>query len=385
MDHIPFSGIRKVFEEANRLQKEGKDIIHLGIGRPDFDTPQHIKDAAIKALKDGEVHYTSNYGHADLIDAVREKLHKDNHVYVKDNEIIITVGVNEAVSLAMMATLNPGDEILVPNPSWSHYFYCAELAGAKSVSYPLFEENNFSLNPNDIEKLITPKTKMIVVNTPHNPTGAVLDKSTLEQVASLAKKHDLLVLSDEIYEKLIYEDAVHDSIASLPNMDERTIVVNGFAKAYSMTGWRIGYLAGPKELIDAAVRVHQYTVTCATSFAQRGAEAALRGSQSCVENMRLAFDQRRKLVIDSVRKMNGLNVVPPKGAFYAFINTSNLGMTDEKAAHYFLHEANVAVVPGSAFGKFGKGYVRLAFSNSYENIAVAMERIEKQVNKIKTI
>lgn len=382
MDNIPFSGIRKVFEEANILEKQGREIINLGIGRPDFDTPAHIKEAAIKALNEGFVHYTSNYGTEGLIDAIKTKLEKENGVRVDKNEIIVTVGANEAVSLAMMALLDPDDEVLVPNPSWLHYFYCAELAGAKSVSYPIKEENDFMINPADIEQLITNKTKMLVVNTPHNPTGAVLSKEVLESIADIAKKHNLIVISDEIYEKLIYEDQVHYSLASFQGMQERTLVVNGFAKAYSMTGWRIGFIAGPKPFIDAMVRVHQYSVTCPTSFAQVGAEMALRGPQDCVEYMKSEFNKRRQLVVDAVNQIDGLRVVCPQGAFYAFINIKELGLTSEEAARYFLHEAGIAMVPGSAFGEYGEGYIRAAFSNSYENIAKAMNYLETATKKI---
>lgn len=375
IDKIPFSGIRKVFEEVDHLESKGKDIINLGIGRPNFDTPDHIKAAAIQGLNDGEVHYTSNYGIPSLVSAIQTKLKQDNEVDVNKDEIIVTVGANEAVFLAFMAVLNPGDEVLIPNPSWSHYFYCAELAEAKSVSYPILKENDFNIDIADIESRITSKTKMIVINTPHNPTGAMCDKETLQEIADLAKKHDLIVLSDEIYEKLIYGDSVHTSIASLPDMGERTFIVNGFSKAYSMTGWRVGYIAGPKAYIDAMVRVHQYTVTCATSFAQLGATAALTESQQCVEDMRAEFDQRRQLVVESINKMDQLKVIEPKGAFYAFVDISQLELTDTEAAHYYLHEAGVAMVPGSVFGEYGTGYLRVAFSNSYDNIKKAMERI----------
>lgn len=382
IDRIPFSGIRKVFEEVDRLESMGKNIINLGIGRPNFDTPGHIKDAAIKGLNDGDVHYTSNYGIPPLVTAIQNKLKQDNDIDVNQDEIIVTVGANEAVFLAFMAVLNAGDEVLIPNPSWSHYFYCAELAGATTVSYPILQENKFNIDIAHIESRITSKTKMIVLNTPHNPTGAICDKETLQDIANLAKKHNLIVLSDEIYEKLIYEDSIHYSIASLPDMAERTFVVNGFSKAYSMTGWRIGYIAGPKPYIDAMIRVHQYTVTCATSFAQLGAEAALTNSQDCVEEMKSEFDLRRQLVVESINKIDGLKVIEPKGAFYAFVDITQLGISDVEAAHLYLQEAGVAMVPGSVFGEFGEGFLRVAFSNSYSNIKKAMELISSTTEAI---
>lgn len=376
MDDIPFSGIRKVFEAAGQLEKQGKDIINLGIGRPNFDTPAHIKEAAKKSLDEGNVFYTSNYGTEGLRSAVSEKLKRDNGLDYEMTDVIVTVGANQAVSIAMTALLDPGDEVLVPNPSWLHYFYCADLVGAKTVSYPLLEENGFNVIPEDIEKLVTPKTKMVIVNSPNNPTGSILSKESLQAIADIANKYDLIVLSDEIYEKLIYDDSVHYSIASLEGMKERTVLIHGVSKSYSMTGWRIGFaVSANKEFISAMIRVLQYTVTCANSFAQDGAEAALRGSQQCVEDMRLQFDRRRKLVYDRINKIEGLSCIAPKGAFYCFVNIKKLGMTDQEASDYYLNEAGVAMIPGSAFGEYGAGYLRVAFSNSYENIEKAMDRI----------
>ncbi len=376
MDDIPFSGIRKVFEAAGQLEKQGKDIINLGIGRPNFDTPAHIKEAAKKSLDDGNVFYTSNYGTEGLRSAVAEKLKRDNGLDYEMTDVIVTVGANQAVSIAMTALLDPGDEVLVPNPSWLHYFYCADLVGAKTVSYPLLEENGFNVIPEDIEKLVTPKTKMVIVNSPNNPTGSILSKESLQAIADIANKYDLIVLSDEIYEKLIYDDSIHYSIASLDGMKERTVLIHGVSKSYSMTGWRIGFaVSANKEFISAMIRVLQYTVTCANSFAQDGAEAALRGSQQCVEDMRLQFDRRRKLVYDRINKIEGLSCIAPKGAFYCFVNIKKLGMSDQEASDYYLNEAGVAMIPGSAFGEYGAGYLRVAFSNSYENIEKAMDRI----------
>ena len=376
MDDIPFSGIRKVFEAAGQLEKQGKDIINLGIGRPNFDTPAHIKEAAKKSLDEGNVFYTSNYGTEGLRSAVAEKLKRDNGLDYEMTDVIVTVGANQAVSIAMTALLDPGDEVLVPNPSWLHYFYCADLVGAKTVSYPLLEENGFNVIPEDIENLVTPKTKMVIVNSPNNPTGSILSKESLQAIADIANKYDLIVLSDEIYEKLIYDDSVHYSIASLDGMKERTVLIHGVSKSYSMTGWRIGFaVSANKEFISAMIRVLQYTVTCANSFAQDGAEAALRGSQQCVEDMRLQFDRRRKLVYDRINKIEGLSCIAPKGAFYCFVNIKKLGMSDQEASDYYLNEAGVAMIPGSAFGEYGAGYLRVAFSNSYENIEKAMDRI----------
>lgn len=378
MNDIPFSGIRKVTESVAKLEKEGKDIISLSIGRPNFDTPAHIKEAAKKSLDEGHIFYTSNYGTESLRQAVADKLKRDNGLDYEMSDVIVTVGANQAVSIAMTALLDPGDEVLVPNPSWLHYFYCADLVGAKTVSYPLLEENNFNVVPEDIEKLVTPKTKMVIVNSPNNPTGSVLSKESLQAIADIAEKYDLVVLSDEIYEKLIYDDSVHHSIASLPGMRNRTVMIHGVSKSYSMTGWRIGFaVTANKEFISAMIRVLQYTVTCANSFAQDGAEVALNGPQDCVEDMRQQFDRRRKLVYDRINKIEGLSCIAPKGAFYCFVNIKKLGMSDEEASNYYINEAGVAMVPGSAFGEYGKGYLRVSFANSYENIEKAMDRIAR--------
>ena len=383
MDTIPFSGIRKVFEAAGKLEKEGKEIINLGIGRPNLDTPEFIKDAAKKAIDDGYTYYTSNYGIEPLREAIAKKFNKDNGLHMEISDIIVAVGANQAVSIAMTAMLDPGDEVLVPNPSWLHYFYCAELCGAKTVSYPLLEENEFNVQIEDIEHLITPKTKMIIVNSPNNPTGSVLTIESLEKIAKIAKENNLIVLSDEIYEKLLYDGSKHTSIASLPGMEERTIIINGVSKAYAMTGWRIGFVASKNpEFISAMIRVLQYTVTCAASVSQYAALAALEGPQECTEEMRVQFDRRRKLVYESINKIPGLSCICPKGAFYCFVNIKGLGISDEEASHYYLNEAGVAMIPGSAFGEYGTGYLRIAFSNSYENIEKAMDKIKAATEKL---
>ena len=383
MDMIPFSGIRKVFEAAGKLEKEGKEIINLGIGRPNFDTPEFIKDAAKKAIDDGYTYYTSNYGIEPLREAIAKKFNKDNGLNMEISDIIVAVGANQAVSIAMTAMLDPGDEVLVPNPSWLHYFYCAELCGAKTVSYPLLEENEFNVQIEDIEHLITPKTKMIIVNSPNNPTGSVLTIESLEKIAKIAKENNLIVLSDEIYEKLLYDGSKHTSIASLPGMEERTIIINGVSKAYAMTGWRIGFVASKNpEFISAMIRVLQYTVTCAASVSQYAALAALEGPQECTEEMRVQFDRRRKMVYESINKIPGLSCICPKGAFYCFVNIKGLGISDEEASHYYLNEAGVAMIPGSAFGEYGTGYLRIAFSNSYENIEKAMDKIKAATEKL---
>jgi aminotransferase len=383
MKAIPFSGIRKIFQAAVELESQGQQVIHLEIGRPDFDTPAHIKEAAKQALDQGFVHYTSNYGLLELREAIAEKLLKDNGIRAEpESEIIVTLGVNQALAIIMLALLDPGDEILIPDPFYLNYLHCAQLAEARVTRVPLREENEFQVAPPDLEKAITPRTKLIIINSPHNPTGAVLDKEILEAIAEIAIERNLLVLSDEIYEKIIYDGAQHHSIARLPGMAERTITVNGFSKAYSMTGWRLGYVAAGKHLIHSLIRAHQYVGTSANSFAQKGAVAAYRSAQGCVEEMVSEFDRRRRFLVEALQQIEGVSCVQPRGAFYAFPSVKELGMSDEKLAYYLLREAQVALVPGSAFGEYGHGHLRLSYANSYENIQGAVERIERALSKL---
>jgi len=384
MERIALSGIRKVFDKVGKLEAKGVEVVHLEVGRPDFDTPVHIKEAAKKALDEGFVHYTSSYGIKELREAISKKLSKDNGIEVDpEKEIIVTIGTTEAVFISLMATLNPGDEIIVPEPMYVYYADWGEFAGAKTVPVPLKEENNYKINPEDIEKRITSHTKMLIINSPHNPTGYVFDKETLEAMANIAKKYDLLVLSDEIYEKILYDGVKHYSIASFPGMRERTLTINGFSKAYSMTGWRIGYVATSRNLIPSLMKVHQHTAACATSFVQKGASSALTSSSDCVEEMVKEFARRRKLVLDYLDKMEGITYVKPEGAFYIFPSIKSLGMNDEELADYLLKEAKVALVPGSCFGRYGQGHIRIAYSTSYDNLEKGLERISRALKKIR--
>jgi aspartate/methionine/tyrosine aminotransferase len=383
MNSIPFSGIRKIFEEANRREAAGEHIVHLEIGRPDFDTPARIKEAAKRALDAGKVHYSSNYGIPELREAIARKLKEDNDLsYDPMKEVIVTVGANEAVLITMVALLNPGDEVLIPDPCWLHYFYCAQMAGAVPVSVPMREENEFKPDIEDFRERITPRTRMVVVNTPNNPTGAVYSLDVLEELAQLAQEKDLFVLSDEIYEQMIYAGDRHFSIGGFPGMRERTVTVNGFSKIYSMTGWRLGYTAAPRNLTEAMIRIHQYITVCATSFAQWGAIEALNGPQDEAEMMVREFDRRRKLVYAALMEMPGIEVVEPKGAFYIFPNIKSLGKSPEELSWYLLDQAKIAVVPGTALGDYGAYHIRISYANSYENLEVAMERMRDALKKI---
>jgi aspartate/methionine/tyrosine aminotransferase len=382
MAGVPFSGIRKILEEVNRLEKQGRDIIRLEIGRPDFDTPQHIKDAAAKALDQGQVHYSSNYGISELVEAICEKLQRDNQVSYQPGEVIVTAGANEAVFMAMMALLNPGDEVLIPDPCWVAYHPCAAMAGASPVSVPLYFDNGFVPRIKDIAQRIGPKTRMLVINTPQNPTGAVYGPDILGKIAELAVAHDLYVLSDEIYERIIYDEAHHVSITSFPGMRDRTIIVNGMSKIYAMTGWRLGYAAAERSVADAMIRIHQNTIACATTFAQWGGVAALNGPQEPAEQMVAEFRRRRNFLYRAILEMPGVVPVHPGGAFYLFVNIGQLGRSSEEVAMYLLNQAGVAVVPGSAFGRFGEGCLRISYASSFENLETAVERIGKAIKKL---
>ena len=383
MESLPFSEIRAVMEKATKMQQAGENVIHLEIGRPDFDTPEKIKEAAYESLKAGHVFYTSNYG----IPALRKEIAKwetEHHgVQYDADEVLVTVGVGEATYASMAAFLEDGDEVLVPNPVWLNYIHVPSSLGAVPVTYNLKEENNYQIDMEELESKITDKTKMIVIVNPSNPTGGVLSRETLEKLSQLAIKNDLLVVADEIYSQLVYDDTKHVSIASFPGMKERTITLGGFSKAYSMTGWRLGYMCAPRGIIAACVRVHQYTITCASSFVQEAAVTALRDCADDVEAMRQEYQRRKDYAVKALNEIDGISCNDPQGAFYIFVNVKSLGMSSMEVAEYFLEEAKVAMVPGSAFGSEGEGYLRLSYACSYEDLQEAIRRIKDAVEKLK--
>ena len=383
MEALPFSEIRVMMERATQMQKNGEDVIHMEIGRPDFDTPQVIKEAANQALANGNVFYTSNYGTPELRQAIADKLKRDNGIDYKAEEILVTIGVGEGTYAAVAAFTEPGDEILVPDPVWLNYIHVPHFFGAVPVSYKLREENDYQIDLDEIEGLITSKTRMLVINTPGNPTGVVQSQETLEKLAEIAKKHDLIVVSDEIYEKLVYDGARHVSIAALPGMKERTITLNGFSKCYSMTGWRLGYAAAPLEFIKAMVRVHAYINTCAPSFVQEAGITALEKAEPDVQEMVKEYQRRRDYTVSAINAIDGLSCKTPGGAFYIFVNIKELGKTSAEMTDYLLDTAKIAAVPGSAFGPQGEGYIRLSYACSYERIVEAMERLKKAVADLK--
>jgi aspartate/methionine/tyrosine aminotransferase len=376
MKSIPFTPIRKIFEEAARREAAGETIIHLELGRPDFDTPAHIKAAAIKALEEGKVHYSSNYGIPELRAAIADKFKRDNNLdYDPAAEVIVTIGATEAIFMTMMALLNPGDEALIPMPAFPAYTRCVYMAGAVPVPVPAKEANDFTPSVQDLRSQITSRTRLLVLNTPNNPTGAVYSAPVLEQMAALAVEKDLIVLSDEIYEKNIYDGHRHYSIAAYPGMKARTITVNGFSKAYSMTGWRLGYLASSPEMIAALIRIKQNATVCAATFSQWGAVAALNGPQDSVADMGAEFDRRRRMVLDRLATMPAISFSRPQGAFYILINTIQVGKPPQQIAAELLEKAKIAVVP------WGDEHIRISYANSYQNLSKAMDALEQVLSE----
>ncbi len=377
---IPYSQIRVVFDKARELEKQGKHIIHLEIGRPDFNTPDHIVEAAIKALKDGKHHYCPNAGIPELRQAIVEKI-KDEYKleYSPDSEVIVTNGVIEGVYLAINALLNPGDQILIPDPAWLNYQHITLSNYVEPVPYELFGEKGFQPEPDDIEKRITPRTKAILLLSPSNPTGSVLHPNMVEKIAAIAEKNDLLILSDEIYRKIIYPPAEHLSSATLPGMRERTLILDGFSKFYSMTGWRMGYVLGPEKLVNPMLRYHQYMITSVNTFAQWGGIEALMGDQSPSENMVEEFKKRRDYIYEAVDRIPGFQCGKPEGAFYIFPNIQKTGMDGFQMSQVLLEKAGVATVAGECFGKYGAGHIRISYSNSMDNLKKAVANIKEVI------
>ena len=371
------SGIRKFFDIAATM----KDVISLGIGEPDFDTPEPIIQAGIEALKRSETHYTSNQGLLVLRQAVSDHLKRLYGVeYFAQSEIIITVGVSEALYLVFAAILDPGDEVIIPTPCFVSYQAEVELAGGVPLEVPTFAENNFVPRIEDIEAAITPKTCAIFIGSPSNPTGAVYPREFLVKLADLVKKYDLMVISDEIYDRLVY-GTEHVCFPSLPGMQERTVLMGGFSKAYAMTGWRIGYAAGPEEIIAGMVRVHQYSIMSAPTVSQYAALTALMVGEPFVQEMLREYDRRRKLVVSGLNSI-GLKTFEPKGAFYAFPNVSSTGLNDEEFCNQLLKQEHVAIVPGNSFGFAGIGYARVSYATSYERLEQALEKIDRFVKRL---
>lgn len=376
--NIKPSGIRKFFD----IVSEMKDAISLGVGEPDFDTPWHIRDEGIYAFERGKTFYTSNAGLKDLRTEISNYINRTQGVkYDPNGEIIVTVGGSEAIDIGLRAIINANDEVIIPQPSYVSYEPCAILADAKPVIINLKAENEFILTPEELLGAITDKTKVLILPYPNNPTGAIMEKEDLEKIANIIIEKDILVMSDEIYSALTYKDK-HISIASIDGMKERTILINGFSKAYAMTGWRLGYACGPKDIIKQMTKIHQFAIMCAPTTSQYAAIEALRHGDEDVENMRRAYNQRRRYLMHEFKEM-GLECFEPFGAFYVFPCIKEFGMTSEEFATRFLKEEKVAVVPGTAFGDCGEGYLRISYAYSIDNLKIAIERLKHFITKLR--
>jgi len=374
------SGTIAMAEKARELARSGRRIYNLDVGEPDFDTPEHIKRAAIEALMEGFTHYTSSLGIIELRRAIAEYLRNRRGLDINpEKEIIVTPGAKHAIYCACLATLNPGDEVLVLTPTWPTHFTCVEVTGAIVVEVPCGE--TYSLDEEVLKERITPKTRMIIVNSPNNPTGGVLSISELKVIADLAAEYDLLVLSDEIYDEIIYNGFETRSMASFDNIRDNVILINGFSKAYAMTGWRLGYAIANETIIDAMNRIQQSTTTCPASFIQKAGIAALKGPQDSIRKMVEEFDRRRKYIVKALNEIPGVRCAMPKGAFYVFPRLSELGMSSFEVSMKLLEEEGVSTTPGSVFGKCGEGHIRLSYATSLEVIAEALEKIKGFVER----
>ncbi len=372
------SGIRKFFD----IVSEMKDAISLGVGEPDFDTPWHIRDEGIYALERGRTFYTSNAGLKELRQEVCNYIKRKQGIeYAWDREVVITVGGSEAIDIGLRAMMNPGDEVIIPQPSYVSYEPCAILAGAKPVILDLKAENEFRLTARELEEAITEKTKVLILPFPNNPTGAIMERKDLEAIAEVIIRHDIYVMSDEIYSELTYKEK-HVSIASLPGMRERTILINGFSKAYAMTGWRLGYACGPHAIIEQMIKIHQFAIMCAPTTSQYAAVEALKNGDADVEEMKISYNQRRRFLLNAFQEM-GLSCFEPFGAFYVFPCIKEFGMTSEEFANAFLEAEKVAAVPGTAFGDSGEGFLRISYAYSLDTLREAMTRLGRFIAKLR--
>lgn len=372
------SGIRKFFDIVSEME----DAISLGVGEPDFDTPWHIRDEGIYSLEKGRTFYTSNAGLKELKVEITKYIKRTQGIsYDTDHEVIVTVGGSEAIDIALRAMVDPGDEVLIPQPSYVSYEPCAILAGAKPVIIELKEENEFRLTAQELRDAITDKTKILILPFPNNPTGAIMEKEDLEAIAEIILEKDIFVISDEIYAELTYKEK-HVSIASLPGMQERTVLINGFSKAYAMTGWRLGYACAPKEIMEQMLKIHQFAIMCAPTTSQYAAVEALRNGDEDVAMMRESYNQRRRFLMHAFKEM-GLECFEPYGAFYVFPSIKEFGMTSDEFANRLLQEEKVAVVPGTAFGDCGEGFLRISYAYSIDSLKIALDKINAFITRLR--
>jgi aminotransferase len=379
-EELPLSTIGELI----KIAEESKDIISLGPGEPDFASPKHVIDFACKKLREGYTHYSPSAGRRELREAIARKLKKDNKIHVTPDQVIVTVGSTEAIMMALMCTVDPGEGVLIPDPGFLAYRPTVEILNGMPLSVPHYESSGFQFDVEEAEKAILPeKTNVMIINSPSNPTGVVYRRKTLEEIADFVCEYDLLAISDEAYEKLVYAGEKHVSLGSLNGMGNRVLTLQSFSKTYAMPGFRVGYAAGPENLINAMKKVHIYSTVCAPTVSQEAAYAALRGPQNSIARMVKEYDRRRKLIFKRLNEIRGFSCIEPKGAFYAFPNVQEFGMNSLAFSKWLLKKAKVSVVPGTEFGKNGEGYVRCSFATSYEKITKAMDRVEKATRTIK--
>ena len=372
----------EVLARAKALEREGREIIHLEIGEPDFDTPQHIKDAAVKALMEGYTHYVPAAGILELREAIAEYIAETRGIEVDPDEVVVTPGAKPILFFGILACVNPGEEVMYPNPGFPIYESVIRFVGARPVPLPLREENDFRLDPNDVREKLTDKTKMIILNSPHNPTGSVLTRQDLEEIAQyVMKKEDLIILSDEVYSEILYEGK-HESIASIPGMKEKTVIIDGFSKTFAMTGWRIGYGVMRKDLAQRITQLMVNSNSCTCAFTQMAAIEALKGPKEPTRRMVEEFRRRRDVIVSGLNSIPGISCKTPKGAFYVFPNVKAFGMKSKQLADLLLERAGVAVLAGTDFGEYGEGYIRLSYANSVENIRKAIERMKATLSEL---
>ena len=372
----------EVLAKAKALEAQGKDVIHLEIGEPDFDTPRNIIEAAVKALNDGYTHYTPSAGIMELRETIADYISETRQIEVGPENVVVVPGGKPIIFFSILALCEEGDEVIYPNPGYPIYESMINFVGATPVPIKLRMEKNFSFDIDEFRSLITPRTKMIVINSPQNPTGGILTREDLEAIAEVAIENDIIVLSDEIYSRIIYEGEFQ-SIASLPGMKDRTIILDGFSKTYAMTGWRLGYGVMPEWLAEHVTRLMTNSNSCAAAFTQMAGIEALKGPQDAVDRLVAAFRERRDVIVERLNRIPGFKCLKPAGAFYVFPNIEGTGMSSRELADYLLYEAGVAVLPGTSFGEYGEGFIRLSYANSLENINKAMDRIEEAIARRK--
>ena len=372
----------KLLDKVKKLENEGKKIIHFEIGDPDFATPENISNAGIDAIKNGFTHYVSSSGLTEFRQKICETTKISRGFKPNLDQVLVTPGANIAIFYAISCIVNPGEEIIVPDPGFPTYYSTIKMCNAKAVHVPLLESNKFRMNPKDIENSITEKTRMIIINSPQNPTGSVMTKEEIRMTYEIAKKYDLYLYSDEIYARMIYKDSVFNSPSVYDKCQERTIISNGFSKAFAMTGWRLGAIIGPSNVVEKMKLLLETTSSCVPPFIQKAGIEAIEGEQTSQKIMYAEYEQRRNMVVDGINSIPGLNCIIPGGAFYVFVNIKKTGMTSESFCEYILEDSGVAILPGTSFGEFGEGFIRICYAIGQNEIKNALERIKKSISKL---